>query len=65
MWPFHRSRRTYPLARSLRHAVDRDARRDYGPKRGYEILLMLSRKEEGEREPGERRTHGPSETYVG
>jgi hypothetical protein len=41
-----------------------DARRDYGPKRGYEILLTLSRKEEGEREPGERRTHGTSKTYL-
>jgi hypothetical protein len=35
-----------------------------GPNRGYEILLTLSRNEEGEREPGERRTHGTSEAYV-
>jgi SAM-dependent methyltransferase len=57
-----RSGRTdHALARWLVRALDWDARRDYGSKRGYEILVTLSRKE-GEREPGERRTHATSET---
>ena len=54
----------YALARWLVRALDWDARRDYGPKHGYAILLTLSRKEEGERRPDERRTNGTSETYV-
>jgi hypothetical protein len=44
VWPFHRSGRTdHALARSLRRGLDWNARRDYGPTRGYEILLTLSR----------------------
>ena len=39
----HRSGRTdHAPARSLVRALDWDARRNYGPKRGYEILLTLS-----------------------
>jgi hypothetical protein len=44
MWPFHRSGRTdHAPARWLVRALEWDARRDYGPRRGYEILLTLSR----------------------
>lgn len=43
-WPFHRTGRTdHPIARWLRRANEWDARRDYGPKRGYEVLLTLRR----------------------
>lgn len=43
-WPFHRLGRTnHPVAKLLRRASEWDARRDYGQKRGYEVLLTLSR----------------------
>lgn len=43
LWPFHRSGRTdHRVAEWLRRAIDWDGSRDYGPKRGYEILLTLT-----------------------
>jgi SAM-dependent methyltransferase len=43
-WPFNRTRRRdHPVARALQRAGEWDVARDYGPRRGYEIVLTLQR----------------------
>ena len=44
LWPFHRLRRLdHPVARGLHRAMEWDAAHDYGPARGYEIVLTLGK----------------------